>query len=312
MGDQGRTFDEAVAAAFELYADGRYDDALTVVLGVRAASPGRSAMRSYLVGCLRSVMGQADEAIAVFERGIERGEWWRPDQLLADPDLLPLQDDPRFVAVVEESVRRVAAADAAGRPELVLDEPDAPDGSLLVALHGGSGNAAEFATHWRAAIRSGAVVAAPQSPLPAFPGGEMFHWPDPPEVARQLAGHLATIRETHRVERVALAGLSQGARVALWCALRAEPESVTGVIAVAGASLEQLAPLLAAAAEGGLRVWFVTGDRDFARAGVLAAHAAFVEAGVGCRLTEIAGRGHAMPPELDEQLPEMLAFVLGR
>jgi predicted esterase len=269
-------------------------------------------MCSYLEGCLRSVTGHPDEALAVFERGLERGEWWRPDQLRSDPDLLPLQDDPRFVAVVEKSTRRVRAADAEGRPDLVLAEPEAPDGSLLVALHGGSGSAAEFATHWRAASRSGAVVAAPQSPLPAFPGGEMFHWPDPPEVARQLADHLATIRETHRVDRIALAGLSQGARTALWCALRAEPEPVTGVIAVAGAALDQLTPLLPGAAERGLRVWFVTGDRDFARSAVLAAHEAFVDAGIDCRLTEIAGRGHAMPPELDEQLPEMLAFVLGR
>jgi len=312
MGDSDRAFDEAVAAAFELYADGRYDDALAAVLAVRDPTIGQAAMCSYLVGCLHSVTGDPDEAIATFERGIERGEWWRPDQLRHDPDLLSLRDDPRFVAVVEESARRVAAADAEGRPELVLREPDAPDGSVLIALHGGSGNASEFATHWRAANRSGALVAAPQSPLPAFPGGEMFHWPEPPEAAAQLADHLAAIRGRHRVERVALAGLSQGARVALWCALRAEPEPVTGVIAVAGAALDQITPLLPAAAERGLRVWFVTGDRDFARQGVLTAHAAFVDAGVDCRLTEIAGRGHAMPPELDDQLPEMVAFVLGR
>ncbi|HEY7280203.1 MAG TPA: hypothetical protein VID47_01310 [Actinomycetota bacterium] len=308
-----RAFDEAVAAAFELYADGRYDDALAVLRAAGDVSLGRAAMRSYLVGCLRSVTGHPDDAVEAFERGLERGEWWRPDQLRSDPDLAQLRDDPRFGAVVEESTRRVAAADAEGRPELVLlDEPDAPDGSLLIALHGGSGNAAEFATHWRAADRSGAVVAVPQSPLPAFPGGEMFHWPDPPEVARQLAGHLATIRRTRHVDRVALAGLSQGARIALWLALRAEPEPVAGVVAVAGAGLDQLEPMLPGAAERGLRVWFVTGDRDFAREGVLAAHAAFVDAGIDCRLTEIAGRGHAMPPELDEQLPEMLAFVLGR
>src|SRR5690349_3846910 len=143
-----RAFDEAVAVAFELYADGRYDDALTALRAADDVSLGRAAMRTYLVGCLRSVTGHPDEALEIFERGLERGEWWRPDQLRSDPDLEPLQGDARFAAVVEESTRRVAAADAEGRPELLLEEPDAPDGSLLLALHGGSGNAAEFATHW--------------------------------------------------------------------------------------------------------------------------------------------------------------------
>src|SRR5262249_20087410 len=115
-----------------------------------------------------------------------------------------------------------------------------------------------------------------------------------------------------RVWGVVVAGCARGARRARWCAVHRERESPAGVIAVVGTpAVDEVADLLPAAAELGLRVWFLTGDRDFAAPAVRAAHAAFEAAGIECRLTESTGVGHAFPDGFDDLLPGMPGFVLG-
>jgi predicted esterase len=307
----GGGFEETMARATERYAEGRYGDALDVVLAADAP-PGWAAIRTLLEANLCCMLGEHDRTIEVLDDGLARGEWWRPEMLANDHDFDPVRADPRFAAIVAETGRRADAADAAGVPGLEVIEPPEPDGTVLVALHGGSGNAAEFAPHWRAAADVGTLVAAPQSPRPACSGGERFSWPPEAETAGQLGVQLAEIRAAHRVDRVVYAGFSQGARLALWCALHGVPEAPVGVIAVVGTpAVDDVADVLPAAAERGLRAWFLTGDLDFTAPAVRAAHAAFEAAGVSCRLTETAGTGHAFPPGFDELLPGLLEFVLG-
>jgi pimeloyl-ACP methyl ester carboxylesterase len=302
-------FQRAVEDAFALYDERRFDEALRVL--VRSdPPPARVAMRTLLEAELRLLLGDAEAALALLEAGTARGEWWRPEPLLMDPDLDSIRDDQRFVAILEESRRRAEAAATSGRPTLRLLEPDAPNGSALIALHGGAGNSNEYATHWDAAVSAGWLVVVPQSPLPAYSGGESFTWPVPAAVAEQLAEHLDEVRRSHSFDRLVLAGTSQGARTALWCAVHAVPEPAVGVLAVAGAaSLDDVLPVLPAAAERHLRAWFLTGDRDFAHPAVLETRDAFVETGIECRLTDVSGVGHTFPPDFDDRLPAMLDFL---
>jgi len=310
----GADFQRDADWLYELYAERRYDEALDLVLGLRDRYPDRDAQIGFFEACLRSVRGQTEAAMELFRSGLDRGQWWRPEPLHTDPDLEPLRHDPRFIEIVEESARRAERAAAEGRPELRLLEPAAPSGTVVMALHGGSANAEEFAPNWAAAAATGALVAVPQSPVPSFPGGQTFWWTSPPEVARQLREHMATIRgAAHRADRLVLGGISQGARTALWCAVHAEPKPAVGVIAVAGAAdLDAVTPALPAAAARGLRVWFLTGDRDFVLPAIERTRAAFDEAGIETRLTVVPGVGHAFPPDFDARLPELLDFVLGR
>jgi hypothetical protein len=82
------------------------------------------------------------------------------------------------------------------------------------------------------------------------------------------------------------------------------------VLAVAGAAvLDDVAPVLPAAAARRLRAWFLTGDRDFARAAVLETRDVFVSAGVECQLSDVPGVGHGFPPDFDERLPAALDFL---
>jgi predicted esterase len=313
MEDEDREFRLDAERLFELYGAERHVDALELVLDMRERFPDRDAQMRFFEACLRSVLGDPEAALALLRGGLELGQWWRPEPLRTDPDLAPLRDDPRFADVVEESARRAERAAAEGRPELRVLEPDEPNGAVLFALHGGSGNADEFAPHWAAATASGVLVAAPQSPVPAFPDGLSFWWSSPADAASQLDDHLAAIRVSgRRADRIVLAGLSQGARIALWCAVHARPEPAIGVIAVAGAAdLDAVAPRLPEAARRGLRAWFLSGDRDFALPAIRATRDAFDAAGIETRLTVEPGLGHAFPPDFDDRLPGMLDFVLG-
>jgi predicted esterase len=302
-------FQRAVDDAFALYGERRFDEALRLVVE-SDPPPSRTALRTLLEAGLYSVTGEREQALRTLEEGIERGEWWQPQPLLADPDFDPIRGDPRFQAVVAESGRRAAGATPTSVSAPRLLEPDVPNGSALIALHGGSGNSNEYATHWGAAVAAGWLVVVPQSPLPAYSGGESFNWPEPGVVAEQLAGHLEDVRASHPFERLVLAGTSQGARTALWCAAYALPVPAVGVLAVAGAaSLDDVAPVLPDAAGRGLRAWFLTGERDFVRAAVLETRDAFVAAGVECRLTDVPGVGHTFPPDFDDRLPSMLDFL---
>lgn len=54
----------------------------------------------YNVACVHALLGSVDEAIVCLERTIEHGGWWK-SWAKNDPDLVSIQADPRFIALVE-------------------------------------------------------------------------------------------------------------------------------------------------------------------------------------------------------------------
>ena len=298
----------------ELYAEDRYPDALELALGAASRFPEHAAEVRYWEACMRAAGGDPEGALASLREGLERGMWWRPEFIRNDPDLRPLGGRREFDDLVEETERRASAAAAAGTPTLRVLRPSMPNRLLVVALHGGSGNADDLEPHWGRATAAGATVALPQSSIPAFSDADEYWWAPPREAAGELAGPLESILATEPVDpdRIVLSGFSQGAGVALWCAIEGAPIPVRGVVAVGSGGptgTEFAAADLDAAAARGVRVWFLTGDRDFARQRVEEAHAAFSGHGIESRLTVEPGIGHAVPPAFGERLPEMVAWV---
>jgi predicted esterase len=304
------------ARLLDLYAQDRYPEALDLALGAVARFPDHGAEVRYWEACMRAADGDTEGALAALREGLDRGMWWRPEFVQNDPDLRRLGGRPEFDDLVEESARRASAAAAAGMPTLRILRPSTPTGVLVVALHGGSGNAEDLEPHWAPATAGGATVALPQSSIPAFSDGGEFWWGAPEEAANEVAGHVESILASEPVDpnRIVLSGFSQGAGVALWCAVRGVPVAARGVVSVGSGGPTGTgfaAGDLDAAGARGLRVWFLTGDRDFSRHRVEDANEDFSAHGIESRLTVEPGVGHAVPPGFADRVPEMLAWVTG-
>jgi pimeloyl-ACP methyl ester carboxylesterase len=107
---------------------------------------------------------------------------------------------------------------------------------------------------------------------------------------------LATVAERQPFDRqrLVLGGASQGARFAVRLAL-AGALPARGFIAIVGAPPpEKLEPHLDTARKAGVRGFFITGERDPARAGVEAAHRLLASAGLEVRLPANEERGLPM------------------
>lgn len=107
------------------------------------------------------------------------GHWWAPGWLQADEDLVALHGRPRFQDLLAECGRRQAAAQAVAEPWLLTATPSHTPRpfATLVVLHGRGLNAEDTLDRWAAPVRSGWLVAAPQSSQPV--GTEAFSWDDP-------------------------------------------------------------------------------------------------------------------------------------
>jgi predicted esterase len=304
------TFEELGGAVFALCSQGRYEEAIGLIEQEGDALRGHEARGVFWTACLRSVAGDPDHALAVLREALDRGLWWSPVSLEWDSDLEALRAHPEFRELVEASGRKMRGAATADEPVMVVRDPEHPTGAVLLALHGASSSAATFAPRWEAAAALGVIVAVPQSPYASTSDGDAFTWPEP-GVEEEVTETVARLREQRPVhlDRVVLAGFSQGGRLAVDMALRGEPFPVRGVITVAaGLGPGTEVPGLR---RGAPRFWFLTGERDVGRDAIEAGDEALQACGFDSRLEVMPGLGHAFPDDFQDRLPEALEFVLG-
>ena len=299
---------------YALYAEGRYGAALELLRDQGPAFPEWSATTAFWTACLEAMDGDQDAALLTLRHSLEEGHWWSPVTLEWDPDLDPIRSRPEFRAIVEEADRRSREATSGQQPVLEILGPDAPTGAVLIALHGGGGNASEFTPHWRAACDVGVTVAVPQSPIRSTSDSpDRFAWPEP-GVEDEVAATLDRVRAAVDVDpnRIALAGYSQGGRLAISMALRGEPVSIRGALTIAAGIRdgESMAGLISSAAARGVRLWSLTGDHDFARPALEDLHTRAEQDGLQTRLTVVHGLGHAFPDDFSSRLASAIEFIL--
>ena len=95
--------------------------ALAACRAYAAAHPGDLPMR-YNLACLEARSGHAASALATLQQVVAAG-YDNLEQLTTDPDLAPLADDPRFIALVTEIRTRLVLAAAERGVRLAPDRP---------------------------------------------------------------------------------------------------------------------------------------------------------------------------------------------
>lgn len=305
---------------FQRYEEKRFDDILELAREAGEKFPQHYSETVYWTACMRSVMGQPDEAMAALEAAMDQGACWHPGFMARDPDLASLRSQERFQAIVRRSGNMIAALDLKSRPHVLIYPPEraAADPSLLMALHSGADTAQQFSSYWTSATSRGLLVAIPQSSQHRMT--EHFWWGDPhsdPGLSRARQ-ELSTVYEKRLAayqfdrDRSVVGGFSQGGALAIDLALEGRIFPIKGFIAVVPAihDVDHLLLFAETAAERRLKGWILVGEKDWGLPNITKFHREATRRGLQCHLEAAPGIGHEFPADFELRLKTALDFVL--
>lgn len=289
---------------FALYQRGDYEGALRLV---EREGPRLDVLWTKVAwwrACLLARLDRPEEALGVLQAALEAGAWWSRASLEREPDFQAIKDDPRFVRLMEECERRrweysrrLPGLSAAG-----LDR-----GRMVVALHGRAETYEAAVGYWMpAALAAGWGVMVPESSQRDSIDGPC--WDDPDRARREILDQVSRLSETYHIERLVIAGYSQGGRRALQLGLE-HPDVFAGVFAVSPsvARPSDVAEVLSALGEAPHpAVQVVAGGLDAVLPAQEMLVGALVGEGVPARLEIVPHLGHYYPEDLAARLAGFL------
>jgi predicted esterase len=300
---------------WRLYGSKDYAQALELVQQAMIHFPDDWRLYNWRM-CTQALLNETSQALQTLKEALDRGYWCDPALLHDDEDLKSLQGVPEYEQLVERCQRMFAQAQTDVKSELIVLSPEketARPSPLLIALHGNSGNAHDFADNWRSLTEQGWVAALPQSSQLMAPGA--FVWDDFTRGTQALQEHYAALIEQYAIdpERVILAGFSRGGGLAIHLA-------VTGALKTRGfvvigpslPDLDTLLPFVETVRTRGVRGYIVLGLQE-SPAGLeqIRKTAEFLNAhGIPTEVEEHADLGHAFPANFAHSLERALAYLL--
>jgi predicted esterase len=314
---------------FDLYNARKYREALAVAFQAKEKFPERNAKTSYWIGCLKSRLGEAEEALQAFETSSEKGVWWSNQALLMEPDLEPLQGRPEFKSIVAESQRLKQRALLTAKPGVMVLTPRnfSPEDrhSLIIALTPRVGHPGDFADNWSGARNRGFLLAVPYSSQPI--SSEEYCWDDPERSEHDVAWAYKQVRDKYNIDpaKVIVAGFSQGAALAIYLTLN-RTFLCRGFIAVAASDWvapeskpanqrehpsEAFASFIRTKEVRGLKGVVIMGDKDPFLSKIKKVLEGMVERGLSCKIDVVQNLGHEFPTDFEKRLESATNFLLG-
>ncbi len=310
--------DEAMALYNEQKFGAMYD--LLTAEGERFTEPEQVYEVLYLRSCTAARTERPELALSLIRESLDRGLWHGEEVLRMSPSWQPLQGNPEFEKLAEESL--AMAREASAGPQMEVLEPEGGCRSdnpcpVVMALHGNGSNIAQTLRGWRPALEMGWALAAVQSSQMAGP--TTFIWDNRETALRELGAHYAALVSEYSIDpkRVVLAGFSMGGETALRAAL-------TGTVPVKGFVLlgpggpgidapEEWAPLIEKAKDRGMRGYVLLGEADESvpHDAIRRIVEMLNEGGISTRLEIIPGIRHDYPPDFADYARRALAFIEG-
>ena len=217
---------------------------------------------------------------------------------------------------------RAQAARVAIKPELTVFEPDTArkPSPLLIALHGNASSVFWHKAHWQPAVKSGWLVALPQSSqVVGYDSHDQYaySWNDEQIVDQEIGEHYAALKNQQSLveDRIVVAGFSRGAGHAVRLALHGVIPA-RGFIAVCpggptSRDPELWNPIIETATRRDLRGYVIVGGQDHEslpeRAGVGGETARGGLCGRNCR---VRGDGARLPAGLQRSPAGDAGFYL--
>ncbi len=322
------TFQNVRTSIIRLYQEKEYSEALSIATEASKQFPEQRARTTFWIACLQSRLGNFDQAVHALHEGIQHGVWWT-EETLRDPDLDPVRSKPEFASILAECQRLKQKSAKTAKPELLVKSPtgitSGKSWPVLVVCHQRYGVSPDQTAHeWSSILRNGVGLAVPwSSQVYAYDGR---CWDNPDIAEKDLAWVYSELKKHQGIDldRLVLAGFSQGAALAIYLTLkRAFPSK--GFIAVApsdwvvpeskpATERDRPSPAFTAfiqASKGkGFRGQIIIGENDPFLKKIEFLKDEMIHRGLDCKYSFEPGIGHEYPHSFDSKLADSLGFVL--
>lgn len=295
----------------DLYAAGDYQAAMELARSAASRFSERADQTSYWVACLHAVQGDADTALEVLGSALDRGLWWAPEMLEADPDLEPLRADGRLAHIIaaSEQARERWKPNLPTAPIVLSTAGSRSPRATVVLLHARGEQAEDIVELWQHA--PDVLLIAPRSSQPLAIHAAC--WDDAARAEADVqVGVDAALKGPSHSRPLVVAGFSQGGGLAIALAIKGTPAGVVGFIAVAPsvtwtreliqANLRSPSTIHGAVLIGG-------GDRQRAETEALVDE--LRNAGAIINFEVVPDLGHSYPADFEQRLPGLISQLVG-
>ncbi|MDH3814260.1 MAG: hypothetical protein OEV48_07215 [Acidobacteriota bacterium] len=313
------TWSEVQEAANTLLEKEKFDEALALIEQAATKLQGREfEVSDFMVNTLFEA-GRADEALTVWEKGLDDGFFYFVIPRSGTYD--GVRKNPRFKKILARNnqVREVAQSESRPQYKVITPASYSPEGSypLVMIIHGGNQSIVKAMERWDpTVIGDDVIIAYVQSSGRA--DTKSYRWDlggvdiySLPTAQDEVLGLYQEIVGEHAVDtgQVMLAGFSQGGNLSLFMAAEGTIPA-KGFIAGCPATRTPL-PLESAqaAAARGLRGTIFVGTEDWTAASAQTTASNLEEAGIPVNHIVMEDKGHEFPDNFDEVLREAVKNV---
>lgn len=317
--DVPATWDAVQTAVTPLLEQEKIDEALAVIQQAAPKLPGREFEISDLTLEILFTAGRPDDAMTVWEKGLDDGYFYFVVPRLATYNAV--RNSARFRTALARNNQLRDKANKAAKPEFKVITPASysPKASypLLMVIHGGNQSIVKAMGRWDpSGMGDDLIIAYVQSSRMA--DSKSYRWDlggvdiySAPTAQEEVRGLYEKIVGEYSVdtEQVTLAGFSQGGNLALIMAAEGTIPA-RGFVAGCPAIRSPIAPETAqSAAVRGLRGTIFVGSEDWTAAPVKTTVDNFNEAGLSVNHIVMEGKGHEFPENFEEVLREAIKQI---
>jgi acetyl esterase/lipase len=305
--------------ALTLVVQERFDEALALVDQLAPKLQGREFEVSDLTLNILFEAGRTEEAMTVWEKGLEEGYFYFVIPRSDTYDGVRGNDRFRKLVARNNRLRETAQRESKPTYRVIKPAPYSPDSSypLVMIIHGGNQSIVKAMERWDStAIGDDVIIAYVQSGWRADTMG--YRWDlsgvdiySLPTAQDEVLGLYREIVEEYPVDtsQVTLAGFSQGGNLAL---LMAAEGTIPARGFIAGCpAIRTPVPLetARAAAARGLRGTIFVGADDWTAAPAETTASNFEEAGTPLNHIVMENKGHVFPDNFDDVLREAVKQI---
>jgi acetyl esterase/lipase len=313
------TWSEIEEAAITLLEQEKFEEALTLVEQSAPKLQDREFEVSDLKMNILFDAGRTEEALTVWEKGLEEGFFYFVIPRSETFDGVRRTDRFKKLVARNNQMREIAQSESKPKYKVIKPASYSPEASypLVMIIHGGNQSIVKAMDRWNpAAIGGDVIIAYVQSSGRA--DTKSYRWDlggvdiySVPTAQDEVLGLYQEIVAAYAVDtgQVTLAGFSQGGNLALIMAAEGTIPA-RGFIAGCPAIGSPLSLETArAAAERGVRGTIFVGAEDWTAALAETTVSNFEEAGNPVNYIVMEGKGHEFPDNFDEVLREAVKQV---
>ncbi len=313
------TWSEVREAAYAFVEQEKFTEALALIEQAAPELQDREFEVSDLTMAILFDAGRTDEALSVWEKGLDKGFFYFVIPRSATYDGVRKND--RFKKTLARNNRLREIANSGCKPEYKVITPASysPKSSypLLMIIHGGNQSIVKAMDTWDPrVIGDDLIIAYVQSSMQV--ATKSYRWDlggvdiySPPTAQDEVLGLYQEIVGEYSVDtaQVTLAGFSQGGNLSLVMAAEGTIPA-RGFIVGCPAIRSPIPPEVAqAAAARGVRGTIFVGSKDWTAAAVQTTVSNFNEAGLVVSHIVMEGKGHEYPDNFEEVLREAVKHI---